>query len=727
MSFIYSSVLAVSAFLVFWIQPLVARMVLPVLGGAPAVWNTCVLFFQAALLLGYLYSHLLAQLPFRVHSLLHVAVLALALVVAPNAPSVWIPPTDSSIPMWLLGNLVAYLGVPFVLLASTAPLLQHWFGISGSTRSKDPYFLYAASNFGSLLALVSFPLILERFLPLTEQFAFWNLAFYFAGAGVLSCLLLSWRGQPPAVSYGGIALELPGAGTLLRWLILAFVPSSLMLGVTTHVTTDIAAVSLLWILPLALYLVTFIAAFSRYGSFAARAVRKVLPLLLLGALLLVVSGNAQSLLQVPVLLLIFASISMTLHHRLYESRPGPSRLTVFYVAVAFGGLLGGVLNGLLAPMLFDDIVEVPLVMMLALVLVERPLLSKVWRVFRSARWAGFNKGGMTLSAVLAALVTAGALVASDLGTAALAGVLVFVSSLAGAYALGAMVGLRLIVFASFAISLMFTLLDDRGIHSGRTFFGSFTVRDSNEFEPPLRLFTHGTTVHGVQALEPALALSVRSYYSNVTGLLEAFIGPKEHVDIGITGLGAGTLACLGRHGDAVTFFEIDPSVEDVARSFFTYLDECPPATTVVLGDARLSLVAVEPKAYDLLILDAFSSDSVPIHLLTDEAAAVYQRVMREDGLMVFHISNRYLDLTPVLARLAAKRGWRAWKIAARDQSENPLMWSGTFVVMTLNEQTAKLVAGYAGALPLEDVPGFRLWTDDHSNLLDVLSWFPWAK
>ena len=614
MTGLYALVLALSAFLVFWIQPLVARMLLPVLGGTPSVWNTCVMFFQGMLLLGYLYSHgLTRRLSVRAQGIVHLAVLLLAVVVLPTGPGVWAPPEQGSQVLWLLGRLLLYVGLPYVVLSSTAPLLQYWFGEANRRRSRDPYFLYAASNAGSLLALLAFPVVLEPRFRMSEQTTFWHHGFLLLALLVLVCfgLLLRVARLPPVdgtapggdpaqgidrrQARGSLAAGGANTASVARWLAYSFVPSSLMLGVTTHVTTDIAAVSFLWVLPLAMYLATFILAFSEWGGRAEAAARFLLPFLVVFSLMVMIREDVRSLLLVPLELTIVGCISMVFHRRLYESRPQLSKLTAFYLWVSFGGFLGGLLNGLLAPVLFNGIAEYPLVLVLGFLVVEWNMLQKIVKVWHSAEWHGFKRGEVALVAALVLVLSWWAAGPGDPKRLTLVVCLVLTAMLAGTYALGARLAGRFVVVLCFLLylgSALSTALD-RGIYAGRSFFGAFAVDDTEESGVEMRIFSHGTTVHGIQARDPELALSVRSYYATVADIFSRYLEERGPSKVGVTGLGAGNLACLGRRGDHFTFFEIDPAVERVAREFFTYLDRCQPSVDVILGDARLKLEAIE--------------------------------------------------------------------------------------------------------------------------------------
>lgn len=723
MTAIYASVLALSAFLVFWIQPLVARMLLPVLGGSPSVWNTCVFFFQGMLLAGYLYSHCLTRLSLRHQAFVHATLFILVVAVIPDSPWHRIPPIGGSSSLWLIGQLLILVGLPFAYLSSSAPLLQHWYSLGSTTAARDPYFLYAASNAGSFLALILFPAFLERFFSLSQQIFFWHKMFFALGIGLIACFGINRGG---AISVTMLKSRIPAPAPTLpqvaQWLLLALIPSSLMLGVTTHITTDIAAVSFLWILPLALYLATFIVAFSTYGEVFSRAARFALPLFIAIALSRLLRNDVGSTLLIATEIGIVTCVSLVLHQGLYRSRPQSTRLTDFYLWVAFGGFLGGLLNGLVAPLLFPAIIEYPLVLTLGILIVEWPLIRKTRTIWQAGTWNGLRPGETIMIVIISLLVSVSLIGAKDAASVMIMTGLFLTSLLAATYAVGAATGVRGCFILCFVVHLGSSIAADLdpGIHSGRTFFGAFRVEDTIENDVAIRQLLHGTTLHGLQAKDPAMALSVTGYYKILEEVTRPLISANGPVSIGITGLGTGTLACLGRPEDHVTFFEIDPVVEEVARRYFTFLDGCAPAVEVALGDARLSLAGVEDDVFDVLVLDAFSSDSVPVHLLTNEAASLYDRVLKEDGLMAFHISNRYIDLRPVLGRLASHRNWLAWELSTRQREGRPLERASTFVLMSKNGLVEDLLTGVNGAKPLAASADLRLWTDDYSNLLTAL-------
>lgn len=738
------------AALLFWIEPLFTKGVLPLLGGSPGVWNTALFFFQGTLLAGYAYVHLGTRLSPRVQIGLHTVLLvcAVGFFLPPPAHPEWVPPLEALPVPWLLGRFTVAIGVPFLALAATAPLLQRWLASTDNEEARDPYFLYAASNAGSMTALLAFPLLLEPWLGLSTQAALWSAAFgAFAVLVVLAGLVTMRRRatadpsppapvpagrdpeaprpapaepRPPAGgsegARGGSASTPPRSLDRLRWVLLTFVPSSLLLGVTAHISTDVAAFPLLWIVPLALYLATFVWAFARRPAVPLRRVLTLEALLVI-PLSLTLAGRWPLALGIPLHLGTFFVIALACHAALARSRPPAGWLTEFYLWIAVGGMLGGLFNALLAPILFDSVLEYPLVLVLACLL--RP------------RQAGARRLERTLG-VAALLALAGAL-------AYRAAPLALLPSTAGSVSLLLFLGFavyavrrRPIPFAAgvallMVVSPMLLGPDFPLLERGRSFYGVYTVR--TDPVTGAHLLFHGTTVHGVQATTPELRTEPVAYYSR-RGPAGSLFRPEtldDAASVGIVGLGTGALACYGREGQDWTFYEIDPLVVRLARDtrYFHYLSECGEAARITLGDARLSLREERGRAYDLLVLDAFSSDAIPAHLLTREALELYLGRIRPDGLLAFHISNRYMDLEPLLAALLDDLP--ADGLAATYTPPDSVV--GSYDAAThwiVASPSAERLQELRGVDPrwraLRGGGGLRPWTDDYSNPLAVLNW-----
>ena len=710
------------AALLFGLQPIVARQVIPVLGGSPSVWTACVLFFSTVLLLGYLYAHALGRIgSLRIQAFVHVTLLlsAAALLPARLADAATFTPLESSPTRWLLVMLARTVGPAAFVISATGPLVQAWLV---RTRRVDPYHVYAFGNAGSLAALVAYPLIVEPVSSLTQQFTAWKWGCWSFVAAMSSCAVLAARSTPANVADRN-ASSVPWdaranetLATALLWVALSAIPSSLMLGVTAYLSTDIAAVPLLWVVPCALYLLTLIASFSRFLPHVTAFSGFLLPIAV-PASLAVQSAHAPTpaLLFAALQLAAFVVAALACHGALAVRRPSPDRLTVFYLWIAIGGVLGGAVNTLVAPALFSTVLEYPLMLIAALVLPTWCAAQRPWQAW--GRYAAFIGVASVPSALL--------LQAMDVSRALVLFVAVgiplafcFASRHAGVQA-GVIVALIVTPFLA-------GNRQEKVLYTARSFFGVHKVIAVDD--GAAHILQHGTTVHGRQSLANELRREPASYYQHG--------GPFGDIDrlsvagrgrrVGVAGLGTGTLAAYARPGDEWTFFEIDPTVERIARNpaFFTYLGDCGGRCRVILGDARISIRAAPARSFDLLVFDVFSSDAIPVHLLTQEAIAESTERLRPGGLIAFHISNRYLHLPPVLAAGAAANQWSAvvrnHTADPDDRSRGGL--SSDWVVAANSEATlAPFVT--LGWRPLADnEPRVAAWTDDYSNVLAVARW-----
>jgi hypothetical protein len=735
---IYGGTLFVGAFLLFVVEPMFAKMVLPLLGGSPAVWNTCVLFFQSMLLLGYLYAHLGPRLlGARRHAAFHLAAVLLSILALPiTLHRVGAPPTSGSPVVWLIQVLMVSLGFPFLLLSSTGPLVQQWFGAADRARNPDPYFLYSASNAGSLLGLLAYPAIIEAALPLTAQARVWTLGYALFIALIAGCAYLLWASpsEQLAISVGAesVASRDGPAGTTrsawlerVMWVALAFVPSSLLLGLTTYVTMDIAAIPLLWVVPFAVYLLTFVIAFARTPLFRRERMVRAQPLFVVPVVVLMFWGPyVATPAFLPFHLTAFFLTAMVCHGELAARRPRPARLTEYYLWLALGGALGGAFNVLIAPNLFTSVLEYPLLLVLACLLrpsAERPSTKLVRNL---------------LVALMAALILVAArhvLIRYD-ESGARAPVLVWVAEitascfaavvcyrarnepLALAGSLGAIVAAWVIADAT----------QNDLILNERDFYGIHQIRNNDADSTHLLL--NGTTKHGAQSLASGRRREPLSYYTRTGPLGDVFreIAATPGRSIAVVGLGTGATAAYGLSGERWTIYEIDPAVERIARDpeYFTYLADSPARMQVVLGDGRLSLTRARDGAFSLIVLDAFSSDAIPVHLLTREALTLYFRKLAPGGVVAFHLSNRYLNLEPVVARLARNIGAAArirvnttHKRVDGPTGEDSSVWA---VVAPDLGSLGGLSSDHRWR-PLRQLPGVDTWTDDFSNVLQVLT------
>ena len=733
---LFAVTLFLSSGLLFLVQPMIARMVLPLLGGAPAVWNTCMLFFQAVLLAGYAYAHAGTRwLGARPLVALHLGLLVVAgLLLPPALPAEWTPPGDRNPAPWLLAVLAVSIGLPFFVLSAAAPLLQKWFVATGHPSGRDPYFLYAASNLGSMVALLSYPFLLEPLATLHTHRWLWAGGFVVLVPLMAACAAAVWRSRSVASGQWPVARKdrlTTGHSPLttarkLRWIALSFVPSSLLLSVTSYLTTDVAAVPLLWVVPLALYLLTFILAFARRPPVPHEGVVWAWPrLLVLLAFVMLTEATEPAWLLFLAHLGVFFVTALASHGALAGDRPPADHLTEFYLWVSVGGAVGGLFNALAAPLVFNGFVEYPLVLVLACLL-------------RRPSDGGGEKPGVTRADVVAPLALGAATVAAVLGGQALgltatlgerAGALVFALPVLIAYTfLTRPVRFGLAVGALFVAGAFFEGAHGRVVYRERSFGGLHRVT----LDPTGRVYqlVHGNTFHGRQARGTAGPPEPLAYYHRTGpagGLFAAYSGADAKKEVAVVGLGAGSLAAYGEPGQRFTFYEIDPAVARIARDgrFFTFLRDCRADWDVVLGDARLTLRDAPDGRFGLIVLDAFSSDAIPLHLLTREALRLYLEKLADGGVLAFHISNRYLDIEPVLADLAGDARLTCWTRRdlvlnpdEREAGKSPSQW----VVMAREKaHLEKLVRDRRWELARGGRPP-SVWTDDFSNLLGALRW-----
>jgi hypothetical protein len=719
---------------------MIGKLLLPRLGGTPAVWNTCMLFFQVGLLAGYAYAHLLAtRLPLRGQALVHLALLLGALFTLPIAfRHVGDPPSDRNPIPWLLMVLLTTAGPAFFIVSSNAPLLQRWFASTG----RDPYFLYAASNVGSLAALLAYPLIIEPGLRLADQSRFWTAGYIVLIVLVALCALLTCRLSAPVQSAStGRALSAHSSTLRFRWIALAFIPSSYLLGVTTFISSDIAAVPLLWVVPLAIYLLTFILVFASHPVLPHRLIVRLLPPALLAAVMFMMARASQPLwLVLAVHLLAFFIAAMACHGELARLRPPPDRLTDFYLMLALGGALGGAFNTLLAPWLFDRPLEYPIAI----------VLSCFAGVSRRRRRGDARQDNPrtrhlheALDYILPLIVGLFALLTMKLVPArtvreALPFMLIFLAIPAllcwtfAARPIRFGLGMALLLVPAVLLPPSHARL----LEVRRSFFGVHRIllTRNGRF---IHLF-HGTTMHGAQQADPATGKPIApdrptSYYyegSPYAQVLATVSTTTPTPRVGVAGLGGGSLAGFASAGWEVRFFEIDPVVAWAAErsGHFTFVSAARQRGAkiqTILGDARLTIAREPDHCFDLLALDAFSGDSIPVHLLTREAVAMYLTKLREDGLLVLHISNLYLDLEPAVAALAADAHCVA--LVRDDNEPTPEQrergaTGSRVVVLARSAKTLGPLARDARWRHLEPPISPRPWTDDFSNLVQAVRW-----
>ncbi|HEX8986517.1 MAG TPA: fused MFS/spermidine synthase [Rhodocyclaceae bacterium] len=669
----YGLTIFLSAFLLFQVQPLIGKMILPWFGGSASVWTTCMLFFQLLLLLGYLYSHWVVRfLSARGQSLLHIALLGASLLLLPiGLPADWKPTGAENPTLRILGVLAASIGLPYFVLSTTGPLIQAWF--ARERPGALPYRLFALSNFGSLLALLAYPALFEPLLPTRWQSWSWSALF---ACFALSCGLLAWRGRHGQAAHEAHrdAAPAPPAAAHFAWIMLAACPSIMLVADTGYLTENIAPIPLLWVVPLALYLLSFILCFERKGWYLRRV---FLPLLVV-ALGLLAWLPTLSLSAMPILaamavnLAAFFVVCMVCHGELARRQPHPSHLTGYYLMVAVGGALGGVFVGFVAPYWFNSNYELSV--------------------------------GIVLTGIVATFaVVPGSVAAVRPRAMAWAGCLAFVAAIA------------------------WVRVDDHietlqgALVTQRNFYGTLRVFESGEGETAYRTLLHGRIIHGRQFTAPDRLDRATTYYGPGTGVGRALLalrGRDGPLRVGVVGVGTGTLASYGRPGDAYRLYDIDPLVVDLAHSEFRFLSRSRAELHTVIGDARLMLEKESPQGFDLLAIDAFSGDSVPIHLLTREAFADYFRHLKPDGVLAVHCTNRFLGLVPVVAAAAESFGRHA-RLVSYD-GDPDMSFPSDWVLVTTDERFFDDAQLKGRAARIAVPPGFRLWRDDYSSVFAVL-------
>ena len=726
---VFATSVFVSAALLFSVQPIVAKLLLPLLGGAPAVWNTCMLFFQTTLLLGYLYVFFISRWNLRVQLTLQMLILILGFVSLPLqlTPS-WTNsvPTTSNPLIWLLGCLVVLIGLPFFIISTNGPLLQQWLSESGFASEIDPYILYSFSNSGSLLALLLYPVLLERYLSLQLQTQLWSGSYVLLVLLVAGCALVVWRARPMLRSLN-TTVEPDDAETIekkpttkerLHWVALAFVPSTLMYGVTSYISTDIAAVPLLWVIPLALYLSTLVIAFARHRTISLRIAHHILKVSTVGILLIYMpSLFSRASFLILIHLLYFLLVALVFHAEVANRKPAAKHLADFYVWLCVGGALGGVFNSLIAPAIFRSIVEYPLAIALACLL----LPEGAQREKRERTWFDYGLPACVFLLTLGLGFSVHQIIPSSVNGLFVAMLIPFAISYllhSRSFSFGIAV---VAVIASAGVLLR---LNDTVMLASRNFFGVVRVVDRGD----TRSLMHGITDHGRQSTDPRQKCEPISYYHRdgpLGAIFSSFEGRTKITGVAMIGLGIGTTAAYTRPNQHWTFYEINPAVIAIARNpqYFTYLSECVQAPLeIVVGDARLKLKEAANSRYDLIVVDAFSSDAIPVHLLTQQALDLYLAKLAPGGLIAFHISNRYLDLEPVIADLADSRGLNGIHMEYLKSNNMSTKAGSRWIVLAGDSSEFASLAKLPVARTIGGNARRDVWTDDYSNILSAFVW-----
>jgi hypothetical protein len=727
---VYTAAIFTSALLLFSVQPLFTKMVLPRLGGSPAVWSVAMVFFQSLLLGGYAYAHYLMQIRNRIVPVaVHLVLLTIALLTLPlSIASGWGEPPTSGYAFWLLGLFAVSIGLPFFALAANNPLLQAWFVRTGHPNGPDPYFLYASSNIGSFLALLSYPVLLEPMFTLRTQNFIWTSLYGLLILLIAGCGVLLLRSPANVVVEQSDNTDPPAPSWALRarWIFLAAVPSGLLIAVTAHISTDVAAAPLLWVLPLSLYLLTWVLVFQSRPLLPHKWVLMLQPLAISSVIVLLAVGGEQNLLlTLGGHLLCFFVIAMACHGELARTRPASKYLTGFYVALSFGGMVGGLFAGLIAPYTFSWIAEYPI--LVALAVLCRPPVDE-----RMSQWSRWYWPLLAAAAVaLIAPSYTGGKVFSWLddhrvyviSAVAIAGMMLAILLKADRAKLAGIAILALVLIRAYPS-------DDGRVETVRSFFGvhKIVVTPNGQYH----VLMHGTTIHGAEKFQNDDGTPVTgrpeaiTYYHKDGGIgqaISAIRGRKGGpLRVAVIGLGSGTLTCASEPGEDWKFFEIDQSMVDTARDprYFTFIQNCEPDLKPVIGDARLTFAKEPDGIYDLIIVDAYSSDAIPIHLATEEAMEIYKQKLAPQGAVVMHVSNRHLELSSVVVGIADANDLKSWVYSEDSGRDNEYIFSTSVVVSAREEADVGALASSDKWALTEAEDNQRVWTDDYSNVLGAV-------
>jgi hypothetical protein len=724
---LYAATIFLSAALLFAVQPLFTKMVLPRLGGSPSVWSVAMVFFQAVLLAGYAYAHFLtSRLPGRLSVIVHVAVLVAATFALPLAiAGGWGRPPAQGETFWLLGLFTVSIGLPFFALSANGPLLQAWFARTGHPSAKDPYFLYAASNVGSFLALISYPFAFEPFTRLPDQRRMWSIGFFILIALIAGCgaLLLRSRNALPEAGEADASAEAPPTWRdAATWVGLAAVPSGLLIAVTAHISTDVVAAPLLWVVPLALYLATFVIVFQTRPVLPHRWMVLVEPAFIIGLVAALVFGGIDRIfLPMAVNIAAFFVIALVCHGELARRRPAARHLTAFYMWMSTGGMIGGIAAGLIAPHVFSWVAEYPILIVLAILCRPGLTVGKGW--IEILIW-------LALAAIALVIVLAGPVFGYELDEEK------FKIAIRVLLAISVLFWLSPLKFAAM-IALTFVAVrlyepDTGGRDYVRSFFGVHKISEPSDGQ--FRLLMHGTTEHGAQRITDAEGNPVTgrpeplTYYHVTSPIAQGIKAARERknapIRLAVIGLGTGSIACLTEPGDALTYYEIDAAVVRIAKDpdRFTFLQECAPQAPIVIGDARLTLADAADGAYDVIVVDAFTSDAIPVHLVTREAMAVYLQKLAPNGIILMHVSNRHMELASVVAGIAEANGLVTWvNDGSEDEDEANYKYSSTVCAVARSEDDFSNDMAEDEDWQLEEPDAQQwMWTDDYSNVIGAI-------
>jgi hypothetical protein len=722
---LFGPTLFLSAFLLFWFEPMVGKMMLPFLGGAASVWITCLLFFQLMLLTGYGYAHLLERYGTVRHQIIVHSVMLLAVFLFLPVRFSARPDESASANAagWLLWQLIKTVGIPFAVVSTTAPLLQNWVTKTRAESVRDPYFLYAISNAGSLIGLVIYPLLIEPRIGVRTQSWWWFAAYAALTLMVFAASAFVWRSRQDDQHVTTVdAADRPTWRARLFWLAAALVPSGLMLAVTNHILLNLASVPFLWVIPLAVYLITFMLAFGRRVHVSLRLMSRITPVVLL--LLFPFVATSRSVepeymwYVVAIHVLILLTGALLCHTALASRRPVPKHLTEFYFWIAVGGALGGAFTAVVAPFAFRTVIEYPLLVgSIAFFRTNRDPDTKI------------HGGDLMLPAALGFLVIgaskllhwASVDITSDLKTTiAVDAVIVLVAYLFRhrAFQFGLAVA---VLIASYHNVLPQFFGGSQFLYMARNFFGVKGVK--YDLATNSRRLLHGDTLHGLESLDPELVGQPLSYYHETgpVGDVMKMLSERPNQHIGVVGLGTGSMAGWMAPQRHITFFDIDPQVYTIANSFFTFLPHCGTNCNVVIGDGRLSIEKADDGEFDLIMLDAFNSDSIPAHLISREAIGLYLRKLKSYGLLMFHVSNRYMNVEGLVSAVVTDANLEAL-VRYDEQKQTELKARSHYVIAARDASAFGPLASDENWFRVNKPEHIHPWTDDYSNMLEILRW-----
>ncbi|MGN7439030.1 MAG: fused MFS/spermidine synthase [Alcanivorax sp.] len=726
---VFSVTLLLSAVLLFTVQPMFSKMILPYLGGAPQTWNTSMLFFQMCLLAGYAYAHGTTRyLSVRSQAILHVILLAIFVVVLPVAvPQGWEPPGGDDPTLWQLSLMATVVGGPFFVVSGSAPMLQRWFSITDHKDAHDPYFLYGASNLGSMSGLLLYPVLVEPMMTINSQSTTWMYGYISLIVLTILCTILIWKYNQQQDQVNSTTNKIEDTPVTnqqrIKWIILSFIPSTLMLGVTTHITTEVASVPLLWVMPLALYIGTFILVFARKPLFTSNQIMLACGIgvaVLCAQHIALKNMHDYPVMMIALRLFVFFLLALACHTSLAESRPSARRLTEFYLIMSFGGALGGFFNAIIVPNYVIVPVEYPLMLIAAVLVryinVPEQSFATLLHTVKSNPKQIINLNNILLVGLPLLLSVIGMIILGKQSVEWLSAIVFLIGSL--------IIVNRRWAFALIIIpAMMIPYIRTPGtlIYQDRDFFGVIRITET-EHE---RILLHGSTNHGTQPTSARYPLTKISYYGDTSPVSDLFKiadmkeGPQR---VAVMGLGIGVTACYTKEGRHFDFYEIDRKIADLAENekFFTYMSDCESPYDIILGDGRLMMEKQPDERYDFILIDVFSSDNIPMHLLTKEAVEIYLSKLKKEGLLLMHISNRFLDLEPIIAEIGEQIGVPTFSrvgIGEMNEKVNIKTYDAHFAAFTYNPDIIEKLQERTWT-PARKREGVKAWTDQYSNIIN---------